>query len=241
MTQRAIQSRITGLEKVPVANIVRFRGGNPREMDEKSRATLSKSMEEFGAVLPIVVRKLGKRSYEILNGHHRLDEVVRTGGAEIDVLVVDCADDQKAKAITLALNNISADWDLDQLNTYVEAALKKGSEAAWFAGVTGFAAKEVDALTMAGTEFLAEVDEGLADAKALAESSEGGEEEAEDTFDTSDKDMTDGMEAVSLSVSPAINELIYEAIDAAKKQLGVTETNAAVEHILRTFIGEVQA
>ena len=25
------------------------------------------------------------------SAHHRLDEVVRTGGAEIDVLVVDCA------------------------------------------------------------------------------------------------------------------------------------------------------
>ena len=145
MATPAPVSRIRELRTVSMDLIDPLRFGNPHVMSDRMRGHLRASIGEFGIVEPIVAREVSGR-YEILNGHHRFAELKETGAVEIDVVVVE-ADDKKARAIALALNRITADWDYDALSRYVDDALKDGAQADWLASVTGFGNDEIGVLT----------------------------------------------------------------------------------------------
>lgn len=75
---------------------------------------LRNSMDAFGYVEPIV---WNKRTGNIVGGHQRFKVRKAQGVESVDVSVVDLDDDHE-KALNLALNKISGDWDakkLDQL------------------------------------------------------------------------------------------------------------------------------
>ena len=64
---------------------------------------LRRSIEEFGYVEPII---WNERTGVVIGGHQRLKVLQRLGYAEVECVVLDL-DEQKEKALNVALNKIS--------------------------------------------------------------------------------------------------------------------------------------
>lgn len=77
---------------------------------------LKRSIQEFGLVDPLI---WNKRTGNLVGGHQRLKILQELGHTESHVSVVDL-DDQKEKALNIALNKISGDWDYPLLKDLLE-------------------------------------------------------------------------------------------------------------------------
>lgn len=98
------------IEKMKVSDL-KYAPYNPRKIDEKELAKLKRSITEFGYVEPIV---WNKRTGFVVGGNQRLKALLELGIEEADVVVVDL-DDAKEKALNVALNKISGEWDFIKL------------------------------------------------------------------------------------------------------------------------------
>jgi ParB-like chromosome segregation protein Spo0J len=67
---------------------------------------IARSIKEFGYVDPIIVNK----DMTIIGGHQRYKVLVDQGYIELDCVVVDLPKDRE-KALNIALNKISGEWD----------------------------------------------------------------------------------------------------------------------------------
>ena len=114
---------------------------NPRrdlKPGDKEYEKLKRSIEEFGFVEPVV---WNETTGNVVGCHQRLKILLDMGETEIDCAVV-ALDVQKEKALNLALNKISGDWDEEKL-----AAVMADLDAADFdVALTGFDTDEVEAL-----------------------------------------------------------------------------------------------
>lgn len=84
---------------------------NPRKSlqpGDPEYESLKRSIETFGYVDPIIVNKDGT----VIGGHQRLSVLVDLGYTEADVAVVDLSKHDE-KALNIALNKISGEWDED--------------------------------------------------------------------------------------------------------------------------------
>ena len=72
---------------------------------------LKKSITAFGYVDPIIVNK---RNNIVIGGHQRLKILTELGNEVVDVSVVDL-DEKEEKALNVALNKISGEWDMPML------------------------------------------------------------------------------------------------------------------------------
>jgi len=99
---------------------------------------LKRSIEEFGCVELIV---WNKRTGNVVSGHQRLKILLEYGQSEIDCVVVDL-DEQREKALNIALNKIQGEWDTDKL----AALMAELDSSAFDVSLTGFDAAEVDEL-----------------------------------------------------------------------------------------------
>jgi len=72
---------------------------------------LKRSIEEFDCVEPLI---WNRRSHRLIGGHQRLKILKEKGIREFEVSVVDL-NEQKEKALNLALNKIQGDWDFGKL------------------------------------------------------------------------------------------------------------------------------
>ena len=92
---------------------------NPRK-DLKPRdpeyEKLKNSILTFGYVEPVL---WNKRTGNIIGGHQRYKVLVELGEKEIDCVVVDM-DSENEKALNIALNKVSGDWDKDKLMLLIE-------------------------------------------------------------------------------------------------------------------------
>ena len=82
---------------------------NPRKAltpDDAEYQKIRRSIEEFGYVDPIIVNEDGT----IIGGHQRATVLADLGYEEVDVVVVDL-DKQREKALNIALNKITGEWD----------------------------------------------------------------------------------------------------------------------------------
>ena len=77
---------------------------------------LRKSLEEFDLVEPLI---WNKRTGNLVGGHQRLKILKSRGTKEVDVSVVDLSD-SKEKALNIALNKISGEWDMPKLKDLLE-------------------------------------------------------------------------------------------------------------------------
>ncbi len=114
---------------------------NPRKdlkPGDKEYEKLKRSIEEFGCVELIV---WNKRTGNVVSGHQRLKILLEYGHTEIDCVVVDL-DEQREKALNIALNKIQGEWDENKL-AEVMADLDAG---AFDVSLTGFDAAEIDEL-----------------------------------------------------------------------------------------------
>jgi len=74
---------------------------NPRDITDKARKGLKKSISKFGNVQPIVVNK---RTHNIISGHQRLGILTEQGETHVDVAIVDVSEIEE-KALNVALNS----------------------------------------------------------------------------------------------------------------------------------------
>jgi len=77
---------------------------------------LKNSILTFGYVEPVL---WNKRTGHIIGGHQRYKVLVEMGKKEIDCVVVDM-DEENEKALNVALNKVSGDWDKDKLMLLIE-------------------------------------------------------------------------------------------------------------------------
>jgi hypothetical protein len=96
------------------------------------------SIEEFGYVDPII---WNSRTGNVVGGHQRLKILINLGYSEIDCVVVDM-DEVREKALNIALNKISGDWDAPKLAELLQDLEQKGFRL----DLTGHDAPEVDKL-----------------------------------------------------------------------------------------------
>ena len=80
---------------------------NPRQIDERELEALTRSLDRFGFVEPVLVRTADS---VVIGGHQRLVAARRLGLTKVPVIHLDLPPDQ-ARLLNLALNRISGNWD----------------------------------------------------------------------------------------------------------------------------------
>ena len=112
---------------------------NPRKKlkaGDKEYEKIKNSILEFGYVEPIIVNY----DMTVIGGHQRLTVLKDLGYAEVQCVVVDIQDENKVKALNIALNKIMGAWDENLL-----AGLLVDLQTANFnTDFTGFEAPEID-------------------------------------------------------------------------------------------------
>lgn len=99
---------------------------------------LKRSIEQFGYVEPVI---WNKTTGKVVGGHQRLKVLKDCGITEVECVVVEM-DEDKEKALNIALNKISGEWDKDKL-----ALLITDLQGADFdVSLTGFEPAEIDSL-----------------------------------------------------------------------------------------------
>ncbi len=99
------------IEKIKVTELKEAKY-NPRQIDDAMFQRLVKTISEYGLVEPIVIN--GDNT--IIGGHQRCKAAVELGFEEVPCVRVDL-DDRNEKALNLALNKISGEWDGSKLNS----------------------------------------------------------------------------------------------------------------------------
>lgn len=111
---------------------------NPRKdlkPGDEEYQKIKKSITEFGYVAPVIVNS----NMTVIGGHQRLKVLKELGYTEVECVVVDL-DQEKEKALNIALNKISGDWDNDKL----EELLAELKQTDIDMDITGFSFDEVD-------------------------------------------------------------------------------------------------
>lgn len=111
---------------------------NPRKdlkPEDEEYQKIKKSLIEFGYVAPVIVNS----DMTVIGGHQRLKVLKELGYTEIECNVVDL-DKAKEKALNIALNKITGEWD----NTKLEELLAELKETDIDMDMTGFSFDEVD-------------------------------------------------------------------------------------------------
>lgn len=130
--------------KISIQSIDKLIGApyNPRKdlkPGDKEYDKLKQSIEHFGYVEPIIVND---RTGYVVGGHQRLKVLQDLGYTEVEVVHVDL-DENNEKALNVALNKVSGDWDADKL----EDLLRELNLAEDFdVELTGFDMSELDTL-----------------------------------------------------------------------------------------------
>ena len=115
---------------------------NPRKdlkPDDIEYQNLVRSMQEYGCVEPLV---WNKRTGHLVGGHQRFKVLLAQGVQEATVSVVDLGP-AKEKALNLALNKISGDWDTQKLSALLDELLQTPDLDI---ALTGFQLPEVEGL-----------------------------------------------------------------------------------------------
>lgn len=126
------------IAKVKVKDLI-YASYNPRKAltpADPEYQKIKRSIKEFGYVDPIIINS----DNTIIGGHQRATVLKDLGYEEIDAVIVDM-DKTKEKALNIALNKISGEWDLDKL-AEVMAELEKELDAT----ITGFDEEQIQGL-----------------------------------------------------------------------------------------------
>jgi len=132
------------IEKIPIDHL-RAAEYNPRKdlkAGDPEFEKLRRSIEQFGYVEPAI---WNKRTGNVVGGHQRIKVLRHLGYTEADCVVVDL-DKAQEKALNIALNKISGEWDVSGLT----ALLKDLEQSGFDLSLTGFDAAETADLFGAG-------------------------------------------------------------------------------------------
>lgn len=115
---------------------------NPRMIDADDLDGLARSIKEFGFVEPVVVNSNSDRTNTVIGGHQRIRAAKKLGMDKVPCVFVDL-DEPKEKALNIALNKISGEWDFKKLQELmVELTEIPNIDPT----VTGFGRSEIDGL-----------------------------------------------------------------------------------------------
>lgn len=89
---------------------------NPRRISAKMAEKLHESLKSFGLVDPLIVNT---RNMTVVGGNQRLSVLKEMGLQTVTAVAIDL-DEAKEKALNVALNKISGEWDLAKLQTMLE-------------------------------------------------------------------------------------------------------------------------
>ena len=90
---------------------------NPRQITDEEMEKLKNSINEFGYIAPIIVNK---HNNHIVGGNQRYEALKSLGYTDVDVVFVDEQDIQREKALNIALNKISGEWDFVKLADIID-------------------------------------------------------------------------------------------------------------------------
>lgn len=125
------------IEKVKIEKLIPATY-NPRKdlqpQDEEFKK-IEKSIKEFGCVDPIIINKDGT----IIGGHQRYKVLKHLGYDEIECVILDITKTEE-KALNIALNKISGEWDEEKLEKLLSELKSEDIDIS----VTGFDFDEVD-------------------------------------------------------------------------------------------------
>jgi len=105
---------------------------------------LKRSITEFGYVEPVI---WNRNTGHVVGGHQRLKVLIDTGVTEVECVVVEMSE-EKEKALNVALNKISGDWDKEKLSLLI--ADLQGAD--FDVSLTGFDAVEIEKLLNSGKD-----------------------------------------------------------------------------------------
>ena len=115
---------------------------NPRKISKEEKEKLKRSLSEFGYVDPIIYNK---RNMFVIGGNQRLTvlrELAREDPERWDIkyeMVEEDLDDDREKALNVALNKISGEWDFPKL----KELLVELDTGAFDIEITGFSLDEI--------------------------------------------------------------------------------------------------
>ena len=99
---------------------------------------LKRSLSEFGYVEPVI---WNQNTGHVVGGHQRLKVLMDTGVTEVECVVVEMTE-EKEKALNVALNKISGEWDKEKLSLLISDLQLVDFDVS----LTGFDAVEIDKL-----------------------------------------------------------------------------------------------
>jgi ParB-like chromosome segregation protein Spo0J len=111
---------------------------NPRKISDQALESLKQSIERFGFVDPVIVND---RTGVLVGGHQRIKAAKELGLEAVPVVGVNL-DEGEEKALNVALNKISGEWDLDLLKGVLEDIQADGLDLS----LTGFDEQELASL-----------------------------------------------------------------------------------------------
>ncbi len=128
------------IRKIPVKelNPAKYNPRKNLKPGDPEYQKLKRSISEFGYVEPII---WNKRTGNIVGGHQRYKVLLELGYKEVDCVVLDI-DEQKEKALNVALNKITGEFDIPLLTDL----LKDINDSGFDVSLTGFDADEIDIL-----------------------------------------------------------------------------------------------
>lgn len=147
---------IIEVKEMPIKDL-KFAPYNPRKISEQQMKALKLSIEKNGLVNPII---WNKKTGFVVGGNQRLAALIDLEYEKTWVAVIDVSEERE-KAINLALNKISGDWDYEMLKDMFQSI----SEDDW--EMTGFQPSEISILNADDLDF------DLSDFKEAAQEMEG--------------------------------------------------------------------
>ncbi len=128
------------IQKLPAAKLKAAKYNPRRDLKpgDAEYEKLRRSIEEFGYVEPVI---WNSRTGNIVGGHQRYKVLTAMGYQDIDCVVVDL-DEQREKALNVALNKIGGEFDIPLLTDLLRDLGADGFDVS----LTGFDAAEMDDL-----------------------------------------------------------------------------------------------
>lgn len=128
--------------------VIRRRADNPNKMSPERFALLVKAIEHEGFLQPVLVRPVkGDEvyTYEMVDGHHRLDAVESLGHGSILAVVAE-ATDAEALALQVGLNKLRGELDLVLCASQLQQLVQEYQWDAEELTLTGFDSEECRAM-----------------------------------------------------------------------------------------------
>jgi len=120
---------------------------NPRKIDDETLHRLMKNIEEFGVVDPIIINK----DNTVIGGHQRIKAALKLGLESLPCIRLDLAK-PKEKALNIALNKITGEWDIPILRDL----LLEIDTGEFDIELTGFNPDEIEDIVTTGDERIRE-------------------------------------------------------------------------------------